>query len=128
MISASGHSAFQLDFGSNPVDPYGWDGQVRDLLFAQGASVSGQLAQQLGLRTMAQAAAPKEVANSKLRRLLADNKPLNYANVDIGGSVLFSKAQNPKSQPTWREPACILDIDSTGATARYQSQIFNVAG
>ena len=46
MISASGYSACQLVFGSNPVGLYGWDDQEEDLLFAQDASASRQFAQQ----------------------------------------------------------------------------------
>ena len=43
MISASGYSAFQLVFGSNPADFYGWGDRDDDLVFAQETSVSGQL-------------------------------------------------------------------------------------
>ena len=66
MISASGYSAFQLVFGSNPVGPYGWGDQDENLLFEQDSSVSGQFAQQWKLRMMAEEAALKEAANSKL--------------------------------------------------------------
>ena len=76
MISASGYSASQLVFGSNPVDPYGWRDQEED-----------QFAQQWKLRMMAQEAALKEVANRKLLRLLASNKTFNCTDVKIGRSV-----------------------------------------
>ena len=35
MVSASGYSAYQLVFGSNPMDLYGWGDSDEDLLFAQ---------------------------------------------------------------------------------------------
>ena len=70
-ISASGYSAIQLVFGSNPAELYGWDDQEGDLLLAQDTSVLGQIAQQWQMRMMALGAALEEVANSKLSRLLA---------------------------------------------------------
>ena len=101
LISASGYSAFRLVFGSNPVDLYGWGDSEDDLLFAQDTSASGQFVQQWKLRMMAQEAALKEVANSKLRRLLAQTKTLNYTEIKVGDSVLFYKASHQKSQPRW---------------------------
>ena len=71
MVSSSGYSAFQSVFVANPTDLYRWGDNGGDLLRAQDTSVSGQFAQQWKLRMMAQEAALKEVANSKLRRLLA---------------------------------------------------------
>ena len=89
MISASGYSAFRPVFGSNQADPYGRDAQEEDLLFAQDTPVSGHFAQQKELRMMAHEAAPKEAANSKLRRLLAYKKTSNCADIRIGDFVLF---------------------------------------
>ena len=40
---------------------------------------------------MAQGAAPKEIAKSKLRHLLARNKSLNCTDVRVRGSVTFHK-------------------------------------
>ena len=45
--------------------------QDQDLLLNQGTSLSGQSVRQWELRLMGQVAASKEVATSKLRRLLA---------------------------------------------------------
>ena len=59
LISAGGFSAYQMAFGSNPMDD-----QDGDLSFAQDASLSGQFAQQWKLRIRAQEAALKEIANS----------------------------------------------------------------
>ena len=58
-------------FGSNPVDLFGREDKGGNLLFAQDTSASGQFAQEWKPRIMAQEAALKEVATSKLRRLLA---------------------------------------------------------
>ena len=57
LVSASGYSAYQLVFGSNPMDLYGWDDSDDDLLFAQDASISGQFVHQWQLRIRAQEAA-----------------------------------------------------------------------
>ena len=127
MISASGYSAFQLVFGSNPVGPYGWGDQDENLLFEQDSSVSGQFAQQWKLRMMAEEAALKEAANSKLKRHLAYNKTFNCADAENGDAILFNKAPNWKCRPKWGGPARVLEIDETGETAQYQSQTFEVA-
>ena len=105
MLSASGFSAYQMAFGPNPVDFFGWGDGDEDLLFAQDTSLAGQSVQQRKLRMRGQEATLKEVANSKLRRLLARNKTFNCADVDIGDMVLCYKAQNRKSLPRWRGPA-----------------------
>ena len=89
LISARGNSAFQLVFGPNPADFHGWDDHEDDLLFVQGASASGQFVQQGELRMMAQEAALKKVANSKLRQLLAHNKTFYCADIKVGDLVLF---------------------------------------
>ena len=89
MIPASGYSAFQLVFGPSVVDLYGWDDRDEDLFLAQDTSVSGQCAQQRELRMTAQGAASKEVAKSKVRRLLARSKALRYTDVEIGDAALF---------------------------------------
>ena len=46
MDSAGGVSAYQLVFGSNPVDLSGWEGNDEDSLFTQDTSLAGQSAQQ----------------------------------------------------------------------------------
>ena len=68
MLSSSGFSVYQMVFGSNPVDIFGWEAQDKCTTFAQIPSISGQFAQQRKLRVMAQGASLKEVANSQLRR------------------------------------------------------------
>ena len=42
MLSAGGFSAYQMVFGSNPVDSFGWDDGDEDLLFARDSSLAGQ--------------------------------------------------------------------------------------
>ena len=66
-----------MAFGPNPVDSFVWGDGNEDLLFAQDASLAGQFVQRWKLRMRAQEATLKEVANSKLRRLLARNKTFN---------------------------------------------------
>ena len=109
------------------MDLYGWDDSDDDLLFAQDTSISGQFAQQWQLRIRAQEAALKEIANSKLRRLLAYNKTFDSVDVKVGDEVLFYKAPQKKSNPRWRGPATILDIDESGVVLKFQSQSFKVA-
>ena len=53
LVSASGYSAYQLVFGSNSMDLYGWDDTDEDLLFARDTSISGQFVQQWQLRIRA---------------------------------------------------------------------------
>ena len=127
LVSASGYSAYQLVFGSNPMDLYGWIDSDEDLLFAQDTSISGQFAQQWQLRIRAQEAALKEIANSKLRRLLAYNETFDCVDIKVGDTVLFYKAPHKKSNPRWRGPAAILDIDESGVTLEFQPQFFKVA-
>ena len=76
---------------------------------------------------MAQEAALKEIANSRLRRLLAYNKSFTCADVKIGDTVRLYKAQSKESTPGRMGPALILDIDDAGAMVKFQSQIFKVA-
>lgn len=76
---------------------------------------------------MAPEAAFKEVANRKLRRLLAYSGSFDCSFVKIGNSVLFYGAANHKSAPRRSSPAKMSDIDGTGATAKFQSQTFKVA-
>ena len=97
------------------------------MTFAQDTSVSGQFPQRRKLRMMAQDAALKECASSRLRRLLAYNKSSNCSDVKIGNAGILSEAASKESMPRCRGPALILDIDQTGATAKLQSQTFKVA-
>ena len=76
---------------------------------------------------MAQGAAPKEVANSELRRMLAQRKPFNCDDLQVGDSSLFYEDLNRRSAPRRRGSAKILKIDDAGATAKFQSQTFEVA-
>ncbi len=70
---------------------------------------------------MAQEATLEEMANSKLRRLLARNRSFNPPDVKVGDPALFYKAVNCKSAPRERAPAAILDFDEPGATGGYHS-------
>ena len=76
---------------------------------------------------MAREAALKEIANSRLRRLLGFNKSITCADVKIGDTVLFYKARRKESAPRRRGPALISDIYDTGATVEFQLQTFKVA-
>ena len=77
--------------------------------------------QQWKLRMPTQAAAPKDVANSKLRRLLVYRKPFNCTVAQVGDSLLSYRALSRRSPPRWRGPAKILDIDDAGAPAQFRS-------
>ena len=66
---------------------------------------------------VAQGASLREVASSKVRRLLSRGTSLGCAD---GDSALFYKTANGRSAPRWRRPAKIWDIDETGATVKFQ--------
>ena len=59
------------EVGAHPWILFGCNDKDETALFAQDTLLSGQFAQQWGLRMTAQGAARKEAANSKLRRFLA---------------------------------------------------------
>ena len=69
----------------------------KDLTFAQDSSFSGQFAQQWELRMMAQEAVPKEIANSRLRRLLPYNKSFTRTGELISDTAPFYKAHSKRS-------------------------------
>ena len=75
----------------------------------------------------AREAALKEVADSKLRRLLANAKSFICADIPIGDSVLFYKAQHRESSTQWRGPANVQEMGETGVTATSQSQTLKAA-
>ena len=54
------------------------------------------------------------------RRLLARKKPSIAPTSKLGIPFLY-RAPSQKSQSKWGGPACILDIDASGVTARYRS-------
>ena len=62
---------------------------------------------------MAQEAALKRVANSRLRRLLARNGPFSCGDVEIGDTAPFYKGRSQGSATRWRGPDMILDIEET---------------
>lgn len=74
----AGCSAYEMDFGSNPVDLFGRDDRDKDLPFTNSTSLSGQFAQQWKLRKVG------EVSNSKLRRHLAHGKSFDCTDVAMG--------------------------------------------
>ena len=98
MIRASGYSALQLVFGSNPVDLFGEEEQDEDLLFAYHTCA---FTQQSKLRMRAHEAVLKEVANSTLQRILAYSGTFNCTEIKIGESALFYATPNRKSAPQW---------------------------
>ena len=66
MLSASGFSASQMAFCSNPLDLFGWEDGEKDVIFAQDAYLAGQCVKKWKLRVKAQEAKLKEFANGKL--------------------------------------------------------------
>ena len=63
---------------------------------------------------MAQEAALKEIANSKLQGLLAHNQPSECADVRAEGSALLNKMLSRKGPPQRRGPAVVPDANDTG--------------
>ena len=98
-----------------------------DLNFAHDASASGQCVQQWMRRIAAKESASREIADGKLRLLLARKKSFDFADVKVGDFVLFHKIVSRGSAPRWRGPDGILDIDETGGTATFQGRAFKVA-
>ena len=92
-------------------------GDDSDLDFAEATSISGQVARQWKLRTLAQF----KIANSNW------HFPFGCADVKVGGSATCKKAAGGKCVLKCRGPAVKLGIDETGATAKVQGQTFNVA-
>ena len=57
MLPTNGSSAYQMVFGGNPADNFGWGGEDGDLLYVQDTSLPGQFGAQWKLRAMAREAA-----------------------------------------------------------------------
>ena len=127
MLATNGFSAYQMEFGCNPVDNFGWGDGDGDLLFAQDTSPSGQSGAQWKPRTMAQEAALRGIAKSKLRRILAFNNSFRSAGARVGDEVLFYEAPSRKSAPRWRGPAKALLLDESGAILSFRGQTSQVA-
>ena len=64
-------------------------------------------------------AAMKEVANSKLRRLLTHYNSFNRMDAQVSDPGLFSKAPSRRGSPRWRARATILGVGDTGVAAKY---------
>ena len=90
-------------------------------------ALAGQFVQQWKLRMRAQEATLKEVAKSKLRRLLARKATHSCTEIDVGDIVLFYKAQDRGSLRRRRGPAKVLEMDESGVAMSFQSQTFKVA-
>ena len=75
----------------------------------------------------AQEVALKEVADSRLRRLLERNKSFNRTDITVGGPAPLFGAKSWRSSPRWRGPAKISDFDDTRVAVSFQSQTFKVA-
>ena len=89
MRSTNSSSAYQMVFGSNPVGKFGRGDEDGDLPFAQDTSLSGRFVARWGLRMLAQEAALEEIANSKLRRILAFNNSFDSADLRVVDEVPF---------------------------------------
>ena len=127
MLSASGFPARQTVFRPNPADLSGWEDGDDGLTFARDTSPAGQFVQQCELRMRAQEATLGEIANSKLRRLLARNNTGSCAEIDVGDMALVYKERNRKISPRRKGPAEVLEIDETGVTVSCRSRNFEVA-
>ena len=127
MLATNGFSAYQMVFGSNSAGNFGWGDEDEDRLFAQDTSLSGQFVAQWKLRMLAQEAASKEIANIKLRRILAFTNPFDSVDVGVGDEVLSYKAPSRESTPCWRGPAKALLLDESGVTLSFQGQTFRAA-
>ena len=95
LLSASGDSAYQFVFGSDPAHLSRCGERDEDLLSAQDTPLLGQFAQQWKLGIMAQEAALKKVASSNPRRLLGYNK-----------SSTGSHKKKPTCSVTKKTPFC----------------------
>ena len=69
----------------------------------------------------------KEVANCKLRILLAYNEFFMCTDVRIGDTAPYQKSMNRKIALRRRPLVRILDIDETGVAVKFQSRTFEVA-
>ena len=107
-------------FGTSPVNLIGWEDNDEDLMLPQDTSLAGQLVEHWELRTDAQEAALKEVASSKLRRLVAYKKSLSCTGIHVGAGPSFTRTDSQKLSPL--AGTC----GETGATATFQSQTFKV--
>ena len=99
MISAGGFSAYQMVFESSPVDPSRREDNDAELMFTQDASLAGQFSQQWKLSMRAHEAALKEVANGKLPRFLAYNRPFNCTDINVGARPSFTRRRTVKALP-----------------------------
>ena len=100
---------------------FGRGAEDEDLAAARDTSLSGQFVQQWKLGTTAQERALREIANCRLRRLLACNKSFTCADVEIGDALLSLQVQGKKITPRRRGPALISDVDVTSATVKFLS-------
>ena len=81
----------------------------------------------MGVTGGGQVATSREIARSKLRRLLGRNKSFECADLQTGGSVLPYKSRARGTASKWRGPAVLLDIDGTGGVVKFQSHTFKAA-
>ena len=76
---------------------------------------------------MALEATSKGSANSKLRRVLANNRTFRRAGIEVGDSVCFREQVGRKSAPESRGHAVIPDFDEPDLTSKLPRQTFKVA-
>ena len=127
MLATNGFLAHRLVFGSNPANNLGWGDDDGDLLSAQASSLSGQFVAQWRLQMMAQEAALRGIANSRLHRSLPFNKSCDSVDVRVGDEVLFYNAPFRGSSSRRLGPAKVLLLGGSGATLSLQGQTFKVA-
>ena len=91
MPSHGRFSGYQMTFGSSPADPYRRQGEV----WRSGSADPYRWK----LRTLVKGAALTEIANIKLRRLLAQNKSFECADIKVRGSVISCELGGRESVP-----------------------------
>ena len=78
-----------MAFVSSPEALYSWQDTDADLDFEQHASISSQITPKWKLRVMAREATSREMATSKLRRILDRNRTRERTGLVIGDSMIL---------------------------------------
>ena len=124
MSSHAGLPAFQVVFGSNPVDLFLRQDDDSDSQFAYDTLIPGRLAQLWRLNTLAQ---QWKNADVKLRRLLVHKHSFARTSAAVGNSALPYEVVSRKSTPRRRGPPMLSDIDEVGVAAKFRGRTFKVA-
>ena len=79
------------------------------------------------MRKLAQAATSKEIADNKLRRLLAHNNACECADAHVGDKSIIYGQIGQKSATQWRGPEDVMDMDEIRVSVKTHSQTFKEA-